>query len=393
MRWSSVSTTRGARLRDWWTNFAGSWSWDDPVLVLGVLTIVVTAMIPIFIWRLGVKQAARDSRTRNLQTATLDRLERIQMSQRRDSLLSILDTSSDGTHLSLLWDEVRGFSGKERQLLQAAFRANTSVALPGAYMGYKVIDKMDDFAAADYVAGLERRYTRGSTGNEPYNGLVRFLDYVSALGREIDSSAIVALVTGPSSEVQRPGHGFFRELVNVLPKSASGLLLKVEDIDYRKHGGTRLNLLTGTLLGIKDVELGRSLNGRMSQDVARAELRVRLPVALAQMLHRDNLRSFDQWSLEGSTEPVSATVAWLIRAVGWLADTDDHLAMLMIQNLSPAIESIPTKDRRWGIDAVDIRQGFEWIREKQPDLWEAYGPLLETAATEVGPWLSIDGEV
>ena len=146
-------------------------------------------------------------------------------------------------------------------------------------------------------------------------------------------------MTGKTVEDQRPGHQFYRDLVNVLPETAALLLYRVEDIDCRNSGGSRLNVLTGALLGIKDFEIDRILGRGAAVKPARETIRSQVPVALAQLMHRNNLRSFDHWSLEGATEPVSATVAWLIRAVGWLADTDDHLALRMIQNLPDAIRS------------------------------------------------------
>lgn len=58
----------------------------------------------------------------------------------------------------------------------------------------------------------------------------------------------------------------------------------------------------------------------------------------------------------------------------------------MIENLALAIESVPKSEGNWGTDDVDVRQGFEWISEKRPELWEIYGESLEAAATKIGPW-------
>lgn len=209
---------------------------------------------------------------------------------------------------------------------------------------------------------------------------------------KIEAHKIASLVTGKTAEHQRPSHGFYRELVNALPETADGLLYAVEKIDYQSAGGRRLNVLTGTLLAVKDAELDRIRGLSPPRGEVIAELRGSVPVALATLLHRDNLRSFDHWSREGSTEPVSATVAWLVRAVGWLADVDNHLAMRMIQNLAGAIKSIPTADRGWGIDDEDVRQGLAWIKQKQPALWNVYGAGLESAAASIGPWNAKDRE-
>ena len=208
-------------------------------------------------------------------------------------------------------------------------------------------------------------------------------------GAEIDVPRIVDLVTGPTAERQRPGHAFFRELVNILPEAASYLLYAVEDINPRAPGGLRLNVLTATLLAVKDAEMER--RGSKLNAVEMEGLRNGVAEALASLLHRNVLSSFNQWELEGSTDRVSATVAWLIRAVGWVADADDHQAMRMIENLSFAIQSIPDRERDWGIDSADVVQGFEWIREKQPELWKMYGQSLESAATEVGSWRAWPG--
>lgn len=373
-------------MTEWWQLFSAEWSWTDPALMLSLVTVIVTALIPVLLWRLGARQANHDRAINRLQAESLARQEQILRRQRRDSLFEIVDRSSDATQLGLLWREVREYEGKERELLLAAFRTNVALALPGTSTGVTVADQLTEVAVAQYVSGLERRYAGGTRGYHPYPGLLDFLGSVRGQGVKIEEPRIVALVTGPTSEMQCPGHGFYRDLVNVLPEAAGGLLHAVEGIDYRSQGGLRLNVLTGTLLAIKDAEVGRS-GGRF---VARADaiitLRGSVPEALASLLHRDNLRSFGRWSLEGSTEPISATVAWLIRAVGWLADKDDHLAMRMVQNLSAAIESIPAKDTGWGVDDRDVRQGFAWIRQKQPRLWDAYGEGLESAAARIGPW-------
>ncbi|MFT4201133.1 hypothetical protein [Gordonia sp. (in: high G+C Gram-positive bacteria)] len=351
------------------------------------MTILVTALIPLLLWRLGAKQAKRDGELNELQAATLARQEQTFRRQRRDSLLEIVDRSSDSTHLGLLWREVNEFEGGDRELLLGVFRANVSLALPGTSTGLEVHDELTDTAVAQYVSGLERRYGEGTPKFRPYPGLLDFVSAASRRGVNIEPSEIVALVTGPTSEYQKPNHGFYRDLVNTFPQTAGGLIHAVERIDYRTAGGLRLNVLTGALLATKDVELGRrEQRSVLTREAAVSELRLSVPSALALLLHRDNLRSFDRWSLEGSTEPVSATVAWLIRVVGWIADTDDHLAMRMIENLSGAIGSVPLADRQWGIDAADVRQGFAWIRQKQPVLWEMHGAALEAAATRVGAW-------
>lgn len=316
-------------MAEWWQSFSAKWTWDDPMTLMGLVTLLATALIPFFIWRLGVKQSNRASELNEPQTATLARQERIANRQRRDTLLVIVDQSTDPTHLGLLWREVGEYQGDDKDLLLSTFRANIALALPGTSNGVRVRDDLDELVVRHYVDGLERRYADGTRGFHPYPGLLDFLETTVNQGIKIETTKIVALVTGGTAENQRAGHSFYRELVIALPEVAGGLLYSVERIDSRRSGGLKLNVLTGTLLAVYDVAIGRSNEHAGASEV----IRNTVPVALATLLHRDNLRTFDQWSREGSTEPVSATVAWLIGVVGWLSDTDDHQAMRMIQNL------------------------------------------------------------
>lgn len=377
---------------EWWHSLVSKWSWDDPMLLLGLASFVVavasfvaTAIIPIVLWRMGAKQAKRDS---ELQAKILARQTLVSQLQRRDALLGIITQSSDARYLEVLWKEICEYKEEDRDFLLAHLRANPALALPGTSIGAKVQDNLTDAAVSNYVDGLERRYAE-SDGYPPYPGLLKFIAEVTRQGSKVEVSRIVELVTGPTAEKQRPGHSFYRDLVNALPQAASPLLDAVERIDSRAPGGLKLNVLTGALLAVKDLEMGRQ-GPRLEADEMDG-LKRDIADALAYLLHRDVLRSFDRWEIKGSTDSVTATAAWLIRAVGWVADTDSHLAMRMIQNLAPAIESVPESEGNWGTDDVDVRQGFEWISEKRPDLWEIYGERLEAAVAEVGQrkgWLS-----
>lgn len=370
---------------DWWHSLVAKWSWDDPMLLLALASFVATAFIPIVLWRVGAKQAKRDS---ELQAKILARQTLVSQLQRRDALLGIVTQASDPRYLEALWKEIFEYKEEDRDFLLAHLRANPALALPGTSIGVKVQDSLTEVAVSNYIDGLERRYSE-SDGYPPYPGLLEFIMEVTRQELKIEVSRIVALVTGSTAEKHRPGHSFYRNLVNALPQVASPLLHAVERIDSRAPGGLKLNVLTGALLAVKDLEMGRG-GPRLDTDEV-AELKRDIADALAYLLHRDVLRSFDRWEIKGSTDSVTATAAWLIRAVGWVADVDSHLAMRMIQNLAPAIESVPESEGNWGIDDVDVRQGFEWISEKCPDLWEIYGERLEAAVAEVGQrkgWLS-----
>lgn len=377
----------------WWESLSDKWSWDDPMIVLGLVSLAATAFIPVVLWILGMKQARRNDEFLASQAS-------LSLRQRRDALLEIVAQSSDAAYLGILWREIREsdkYEPEDRELLLTRFRTNPVIALPGTSTGVRVQDDLTDVVVSDYVDGLERRYTERVRVGFPYPGLLDFIKETKRCRARIDVLRIVDLVTGPAAEKQRPSHIFFCDLVHLLPGAASYLLRSVEDVDPRAPGGLRLNILTGTLLALQEVETERRKPKLNVETVE--QLRYRVAEALASLLHRGILRSFDRWERKGSTEPVSATVAWLVRAVGWVADTDKHLAMRMIENLSGTIQSIPDEERGWGVvkrdwgvDSPHVRQGFGCIKEKQPELWEVYGHSLELAATKVGPWKGNDGD-
>lgn len=84
---------------EWWRSLLSKWSWDDPMLLLGLASFIATAIIPIVLWRVGAKQAKRDS---ELQAKILARQTLVSQLQRRDALLGIVTQASDARYLEVL---------------------------------------------------------------------------------------------------------------------------------------------------------------------------------------------------------------------------------------------------------------------------------------------------
>lgn len=378
----------------WWESFLAKWSWDDPTLLLGFVSFVVavasflvTTIISIVLWKMGAKQAKRDSeqakRDSELQAKILENQTLISQRQRRDALPEIIERASYPTHLEMLWKEVSGYKKEDQDFLLTLLRSNPALPLPGT--STKVQDKLTDEVVSLYVNGFERRYAE-SDGWSPYPGLFEFITEAKGKGAKIEDSRIVALVTGLTAEKQPQNHRFYEELVRALPQTTVPLLEAVERIDSCAPNGLKLNVLTGALLAVKDLEL-ECRDGSLSEEEVRTR-KYGIAKALASLLSQGALRSFDGWELEGTQDRVTAAAAWLIRAVGWVADVDELQSTWMIENLASAIQSIPESEGRWGwgIDNVDVHQGFEWISKKCPELWKTYGEELEAAATKIGPW-------
>ena len=211
---------------DWWLQFVAKWDWTDPMLLLSLITAMVTALIPVFLWRLDSKQAKR-------QVQILEKQKQVLAKGRRDELLKVVYQSSDKAHLELLWEEVGEYEGKDQKLLKRTFRTNPVVALPGNRFSLENVGLLDQVALNDYMLGLERRYSVDKDTFHPYGGLLDFIELAAGRGLEVDASVISLLVTGQTAELQKPGSEFYRDLVRVLPSCASGILYRVEAIDYR----------------------------------------------------------------------------------------------------------------------------------------------------------------
>ena len=343
---------------EWWESLLSKWSWNDPAIILGLAAIVIPALITVVLWVLDSRRTKRDSASQAEQAKRDSELDKkralVLQRQRRDDLPGIIDGASNPAQLETLWEEISEYKKEDRDFLLVHLRANPALPLPGA--STKVQDNLTDAVVSLYVDGFERRYAE-SDGCSPYPGLLEFIEEAIRQGAKIEDSRIVALVTGPTAEKQPQNHRFYRKLVLALPQATGPLLDAVERIDSRAPNGLKLNVLTGTLLAVRDLEL-ECRDGRLFEKEVSALKHV-IAIALASLLRRGVLRSFDEWELEGTKDRVTAAAAWLIRAVGWVADSDSYLATGMIENLASAIQSIPESERRlgWGIDDVDVRQG------------------------------------
>lgn len=248
---------------EWWHSLVSKWSWDDPTLLLGfasfvvtVASFVVTTIISIVLWKMGAKQAKRDSeqakRDSELQAKILENQTLISQRQRRDALPEIIERASYPTHLEMLWKEVSGYKKEDQDFLLTLLRSNPALPLPGT--STKVQDKLTDEVVSLYVDGFERRYAE-SDGWSPDPGLFEFITEAKGQGAKIEDSRIVALVTGLTAEKQPQDHRFYKELVLALPQTTVPLLEAVERIDSCAPNGLKLNVLTGALLAVKDLEL------------------------------------------------------------------------------------------------------------------------------------------
>ena len=290
---------------EWWESLLSKWSWNDPTIILGLAAIVVTVVL----WVLDSRQKKRDSESQAKQAKSDSELGKkralVLQRQRRDDLPETIDGASDPSYLETLWEEISEYKKEDRDFLLAHLRANPALPLPGTSI--KVQDNLTDAVVSLYVDGFEDRYAERD-GDQPYPGLLEFIEEAIRQDAKIEESRIVDLVTGPTAEEQRPGHSFYRDLVLALPQTAGPLLEAVERIDSSAPNGLKLNVLTGALLAIRDMEL-RCQDGKLFEEEAEVRaLKHGIATALASLLYQGALRSFDEWEFEGSTVAVMRSV-------------------------------------------------------------------------------------
>ncbi|SHQ26782.1 Uncharacterised protein [Mycobacteroides abscessus subsp. bolletii] len=366
------------------------WEWIDrpdlalsaASLVVAIASLLITITIPFLILRLTRKQEKERDQRQIEQARSLTRQERLAEQNRRDYLLDRLGSAHDPNYLAILFHEISEITSDDgRALLKRQYRANPTVPLPPGSLS-RVDDRITESADVDdYVEALERRY---SEKGSQYPKLIEFVKHARLRTKSLTSkqlSAIADLVVSDTlALIQRPNHQFFRKLVNTAPDIASNLLGQIEDVPSDAPNGLKLNILTGTLLAAVDVIEERQRVPDLSA------FRLDYKEALASLIHRESIRSLDHWEIKGSTEPVSATVAWLVRVAGWAVDGDDHVSMRMVDKLAEVILSIPERDRGWGVDDRQIQLGFADIQRKCPGLWRLNGSHLEAAASANGEW-------
>lgn len=361
-----------------------SWNFAN---LMTVVTLVATIAIPVAIWVADSRSGDRLEQLQKLQAESLDSQARLQRQLRRDAIMDRAATTQQASLLRILWSEVEQFDGDDRRLLQATFRQNPCVRLPGAHRGVDLRDVLDAEAVHDYVQSLEGRYS--SRGYE-FHGLLHFLEEVGLKRLPLADEDLVVLASTLTSDcavAQRPSHWWYLDVVKAAPALAPKLLANVGRI-RDDAGAIRMDALSGILEGILAV---RDREVLITHDELRA-LRYEVANSLTMALERD-LSSINVESRYDQTRDTPTTVATLVEVAGWAGGAYHHLGMRMMESLPKVIRSVPECDRPWGPGASQIRAGFAAMESSWPDHWADNCEQLEAAADLVGPWRASSRDV
>lgn len=349
--------------------------------ILSAFTLIATIAILITIMRLTAKQQELHHSMVAKQTKSIEQLDAITKAVRRDELMKQLEQHKSIDILNALIQECENYGQNDKKLILNRYRRNPTVPLPGAGRNtYDPAEKLDNTAFSDYCESLESRYTRPKEYH-PYPNLIEFLKTAKMRRSEIDAAVIGRLVCGRTAQIQKPAHTFYLELVREFPAIAPRIFYNLENTPW-DQGALKLNIITGTLFALSEIQQREVPPLTPEQK----EFKSSTTVAIGHYLHRNNMNSLDSWNYKGSSEPVSATVAFLISVIGWLALNDGHNDRRLVANIEKIIDSIPDDDKRWGNDDTLVREGLEALKAKCPGLWDEFGTGIERAATEVGPY-------
>lgn len=356
------------------------WDWGDPGVVGAAASVVGAAasvIVPILVAWIGFAVQSRGKRTeRQLAEIQAAQLE-LNSRQRRDSLLVLLPEVSSPTHFQALRTEALAYSGSDLDLLLTALRLNPLEPLPTRDRSRK---KLSAKEAEDFINSLFRRYN-GKIQSARIKNLIYF---VNLCHHDLTDDEFNSLQLGPViAQLFRTSHGIGHLGVREIITEGSWKMAPefLSELDHLPHDGHSLNLLTGTMLGIMDIGARRTNqknhgSGYPSlQNVNRFNEHVRH--GLASLLHRQRLQQLGQWDQKDFTDAITAPVAWLIRAVGYVVAGDEHVTMRIIQNLEPVIRSLD--DLYWGVDEPTLIDGLDQIQRRCPGLWRRYGPGIMAA--------------
>ena len=352
--------------------------------IVAVAALVATVAIPVLLWWAEKRSGEQLSRLQELQVEILASQERLERQRRRDAILDRADTTQNAALLRILWMEALQFDGDDRRLLQATFRNNGAVALPGAHNGVDLPDVLDAEAIHDYVQSVETRY---AGPGYRFDGLLPFLKKVR-LGRvqlaSNDVAVLGSVLTGDCAVSQNLDHWWYLDLVKAAPALAPALLAKIDRLP-EDNGPLRMNALSGVLEGILAIRDREILMTEGDLQAVRYEVAQQLAMKLGH-----DLGNLDIGYRHRQVRSTTATAAMLIEVVGWAAGAYDHLGNLMMGSLPQVMGSIPERARPWGVEASQVRAGFAVMQDTWPELWVVNGKRLEAAADAIGQWRGRD---
>lgn len=367
--------------------FWESWSRADQLALLGIavaaLSLLATVAITWVVYRLSSKSGRVGQQALEKMEDIQGQLHAVVQRNRRDDLLTRLRNETNDEMLRILRAEVdSNYTGEDRRILQSVYRANPLTPLPHRDLSQVQFD--------DFLPSIPERLDR------KHNQRGDIVHFVSAAQRNDlpDRWKLASALYEGSTVSSILPHSFYREVVAADWQMAPHLVDVVASSFDREEPARSTNLLTGVFVALIDIDPRSSSGEGMARTLTCDEdpvLQARMLQSLAGLLYNGPLTMLDrighgrpgyEW---GSTENLTALVAWLIRASGNAVQGDEHLEMRLMQSLTAVVRAVrrsPDWQIGWGVDDEDVQVGMLRMRYKCPELWAQYGEDL-VAATSV----------
>lgn len=333
-------------------------------LVISVLTLLVTAIIPVALYGLG-RMGERTTQ------ALLGQQRQLLSAQRLDILATQASQMSDPEDLRAIMGEGRALAtGRSRTRIIEAYWRNPHVPLCGSVLA------LDGKGARITAQCLPAKLD----GKATWTAIREVSDFLSRI-REFDDTLYIAHRVADWILSQflinaGPGDMQIRELLRVAPDDMfAALLYPLDDTNSAFPVRARVNILAGVCDAYLDrigyyQEGERLITETTERSSINYNLSASLALVLATLLKNGRLYRLAAWDAEDCSIPPDSCAALVVAVSGAVSFCNNHLAMRALQSL-PNVQINPSS-------LGTLQDQFEFGRAKyshyQPELLDQYWP-------------------
>lgn len=362
------------------------WAWNDPAwfltfsaVVIAFATLVFTILIP-----LALKKSTDKSQE------VLNELQQQNLSYQKDQKFYVefngVASANSKKELELYVDSLSSgsYTPTQREVMIARLIDNKYMSVPGApdTLGIKFSNDLTNSELETVQRNIINHFSK-LPGNQTINSVNYFISLLKRRGVDVNYYQFGEIVsTYIWNESNRIGHLKISKFFEKNPESIPAAI-STAGSSNSLTSGQRIQILTSVFYALFIDE---------SIVVENTQLKHNIALEIATILNGPNyLIPHDSTEVSYLTEPISATLAWGIKAIGIIAGSNNYYDMRIIQNLNEFIKTcaqwqvmeqknyglFPSKG--FGVDRSTVDEGIDLIKSKSSKLWKLYGKDIENA--------------
>lgn len=302
-------------------------------LIIAILTLLLTGLIPVFIYALGRKGE-------KITRALLFEQRRLLSAERLDALAGQAGEMSDPRDLGEILQEAKDLSNDRNfdRVVEAYWR-NPMVPLCGSVVA---LDSRGVLITSQHLSAKLR-------GKSTWLAIRELREFILRSKKYGEGAFVASRVTdwllSRFAEHDGAGDGQIRDLLEVAPDETFYALLEpLDDLHRSLPTAARVNILAGVCdayldrIGFfpkneKPIEQAIAETTEKSRD--NANVSALLASKLGSLLHRNRLRGLAEWDYgDDCTIPVECCAALVVAVTGAVSFCNEHSAMRALQNMS-----------------------------------------------------------